>query len=77
MNTASRWGLVIIIPARFKSSRLPGKPLIKIAGKELILWVLEASLKAMNKKWTPGKVNGEIVRSEKRLPIQINLLEEN
>ncbi|CAM4411558.1 energy transducer TonB [Flavobacterium terrigena] len=32
-------------------------------------------LKAMNKKWTPGKVNGEIVRSEKRLPIQISLVE--
>ena len=32
-------------------------------------------LKAMNKKWTPGKVNGEIVRSEKRLPIQILLIE--
>ncbi len=32
-------------------------------------------LKAMNKKWTPGKVNGETVRSEKRLPIQISLIE--
>lgn len=32
-------------------------------------------LKAMNKKWTPGKVNGEIVRSEKRLPIQITINE--
>jgi protein TonB len=32
-------------------------------------------LKAMNKRWTPGKVNGEIVRSEKRLPIQILLTE--
>lgn len=32
-------------------------------------------LKAMNKKWTPGKVNGEIVRSEKTLPIEINLTE--
>lgn len=32
-------------------------------------------LKAMNKKWTPGKINGEIVRSEKTLPIQINLVE--
>ena len=32
-------------------------------------------LKAMNKKWTPGKVNGEIVRSEKRLPLQISLVE--
>jgi hypothetical protein len=29
----------------------------------------------MNKRWTPGKVNGEIVRSEKRLPIQILLTE--
>ena len=32
-------------------------------------------LKAMNKKWTPGKVNGETVRSEKRLPIQITISE--
>jgi len=32
-------------------------------------------LKAMNKKWTPGKVNGETVRSEKRLPIQITITE--
>jgi hypothetical protein len=29
----------------------------------------------MKKKWTPGKVNGEVVRSEKRLPIQINLVD--
>jgi protein TonB len=32
-------------------------------------------LTSMKKKWTPGLVNGEVVRSEKRLPIQINLLE--
>ena len=32
-------------------------------------------LKAMNKKWTPGKVNGEFVRSEKRLPIKILITE--
>lgn len=32
-------------------------------------------LTSMKKKWTPGRVNGELVRSEKRLPIQINLLE--
>ena len=29
----------------------------------------------MNKKWTPGKVNGKAVRSEKTLPIKINLRE--
>ncbi|WP_440918176.1 3-deoxy-manno-octulosonate cytidylyltransferase [Candidatus Pelagibacter sp.] len=33
---------LIVIPARFKSSRLPGKPLKKIDGKELILRVLNA-----------------------------------
>ncbi len=31
----------IIIPARYGSSRLPGKPLVPIAGKPLIVWVLE------------------------------------
>ena len=30
----------IIIPARYKSSRFPGKPLTKILGKEMILRVL-------------------------------------
>lgn len=33
---------LIVIPARMKSSRLPGKPLKKINGKELILRVLNA-----------------------------------
>ncbi|MGO1281461.1 MAG: cytidylyltransferase domain-containing protein, partial [Psychrobacter sp.] len=28
----------IVIPARFKSTRLPGKPLLKIHGKPMILW---------------------------------------
>lgn len=32
---------VAIIPARFNSSRFPGKPLAKILGKEMILWVAE------------------------------------
>ena len=31
----------IVIPARFKSSRFPGKPLKKILGKEMILRVAE------------------------------------
>ena len=41
---------VIIIPARFKSSRLPGKPLKKILGKEMILWVAKKSEKVAGKK---------------------------
>ncbi|PCI22963.1 MAG: 3-deoxy-manno-octulosonate cytidylyltransferase [Piscirickettsiaceae bacterium] len=31
----------VVIPARFSSTRLPGKPLLKIAGKEMILHVCE------------------------------------
>ena len=37
--------VVICLPARYQSSRLPGKPLIKLAGKELILWALESAEK--------------------------------
>jgi 3-deoxy-manno-octulosonate cytidylyltransferase (CMP-KDO synthetase) len=32
---------VAIIPARFASNRLPGKPLLEIAGKPMICWVVE------------------------------------
>jgi len=37
---------VAVIPARYGSSRLPGKPLLKIAGRPLILWVAERALAA-------------------------------
>ena len=32
---------VAVIPARYSSTRLPGKPLLKIGGKPLIVWVAE------------------------------------
>ena len=38
----------VIIPARFNSSRFPGKPLVKLNGKEMILWVAEICSKAVN-----------------------------
>jgi 3-deoxy-manno-octulosonate cytidylyltransferase (CMP-KDO synthetase) len=38
----------IIIPARYASSRFPGKPLIMLAGKPMIQWVYEAAIKTMN-----------------------------
>ncbi len=37
---------VAVIPARYGSSRLPGKPLLEIAGIPLILWVVEQALAA-------------------------------
>lgn len=36
----------IIIPARYGSSRLEGKPLIKVAGKPIIQWVYEKAMQA-------------------------------
>ncbi len=35
--------VVIVIPARYASSRFPGKPLVPILGKPMIQWVWEAA----------------------------------
>lgn len=37
---------VIVIPARYGSTRLPGKPLLDIGGKPLLQWVYERALEA-------------------------------
>lgn len=39
---------ICIIPARFASSRLPGKPLALIAGKPMIQWVYQQAARAEN-----------------------------
>ena len=39
----------VIIPARFKSSRFEGKPLVKLLNKEMIIWVAELAAKAVGK----------------------------
>ena len=36
----------IIIPARYESSRLKGKPLIEVGGKPIIQWVFEKAVKS-------------------------------
>jgi len=60
---------VIIIPARYKSSRFPGKPLAKILGKEMILRVLEICNRVFDKKKifvaTDNKKICEIVKNNK------------
>ena len=38
---------VVIIPARYASTRFPGKPLVDLAGKPMIIWVAELSAKAV------------------------------
>jgi len=47
----------VIIPARYESTRFPGKPLAKINGKPVIEWVVEAAKKAK-------KVNKVIVATD-------------
>jgi 3-deoxy-manno-octulosonate cytidylyltransferase (CMP-KDO synthetase) len=37
---------VAVIPARYSSTRLPGKPLLEIGGKPLIVWVAERARSA-------------------------------
>ena len=39
---------VAIVPARLASTRLPGKPLIEIAGKPMVCWVAERARAASN-----------------------------
>ncbi len=41
--------ILIVIPARYGSKRLPGKPLIKIAGKEMLKRVWEIALLVIQK----------------------------
>jgi len=39
---------IAVIPARYKSTRLPGKPLLPILGRPLVLWVVDRALAARN-----------------------------
>ena len=40
----------VIIPARYKSSRFPGKPLIKLLNQAMIIWVADISAIAVGKE---------------------------
>ncbi|MBF0164956.1 MAG: 3-deoxy-manno-octulosonate cytidylyltransferase [Magnetococcales bacterium] len=39
-------GFAVIIPARFASTRLPGKPLVDLGGRPMIQWVCEAAARS-------------------------------
>ena len=55
----------IIIPARYKSTRFPGKPLVPLLGKPMILWVAELSAKAV------GKSNVYIATEDDRIDQEV------
>jgi 3-deoxy-manno-octulosonate cytidylyltransferase (CMP-KDO synthetase) len=57
-----------VIPARYASTRFPGKPLAFIAGKEMITWVIQGaqSSKLLDEVWvaTDDERIAEIARRE-------------
>ena len=42
--------VVVIIPSRYKSTRFPGKPLVDILGKPMVVRVADLSSKAVGKE---------------------------
>lgn len=53
---------VVVIPARFESSRLPGKVLADIAGKPMIQWVVEKAQASGADKVIVATDNGEVAQ---------------
>jgi 3-deoxy-manno-octulosonate cytidylyltransferase (CMP-KDO synthetase) len=60
--------VIIVIPARYKSSRFPGKPLVNLLGKPMIQWVSELSSKAV------GIENVYIATDDDRIAQAVTLL---
>lgn len=58
--------ILIGIPARYASSRLPGKPLAKIAGKEMIVRVWEIAQK-VKESYPAGEVQCAIATEDQRI----------
>jgi 3-deoxy-manno-octulosonate cytidylyltransferase (CMP-KDO synthetase) len=50
LNQLKKQRTVIVIPARYKSSRFPGKPLAKINGREMVLIVADKASEAIGKE---------------------------
>lgn len=57
---------VVLIPARFASSRYPGKPLVLLLGKPLVLWVAELSAEAV------GRDNVYVATDDERIARVVN-----
>ena len=56
----------VIIPARYNSSRFPGKPLIKLLNQSMIIWVANIASVAV------GKENVFIATDDKRIAEEVN-----
>ncbi|MDB4654889.1 3-deoxy-manno-octulosonate cytidylyltransferase [bacterium] len=56
----------VIIPARFASTRFPGKPLVLLNNKPMVIWVAEGSASAV------GKENVYIATDDKKIADAVN-----
>lgn len=56
--------IIGVIPARYKSSRFPGKPLADICGKPLIWWVYQNAIKVSEFKEVYVATDDERIKSE-------------
>ncbi|KJY93212.1 MULTISPECIES: 3-deoxy-manno-octulosonate cytidylyltransferase [Vibrio] len=56
----------VVIPARYQSTRLPGKPLADISGKPMIQWVYEQSLQAGAEKVIVATDDERVVNAVKK-----------
>jgi 3-deoxy-manno-octulosonate cytidylyltransferase (CMP-KDO synthetase) len=53
----------VIIPARFASTRYPGKPLTKLLGKPMIIWVAELASLAVGREHVYVATENELITS--------------
>jgi len=56
---------IVVIPARYKSTRFPGKPLVPLLGKPMIQWVAELSARAV------GRENVYIATDDTKIQIAV------
>lgn len=62
---------VIIIPARFSSTRLPGKPLANINGKPMISYVINIAKKTKAKRIIVATDHFDIVKTVKKIGCEV------
>ena len=64
-------GFKVVIPARYGSTRLPGKPLLDIAGKPMIVHVCERALEAKAEQVVVATDDQRIFDTVSRLGLQV------
>jgi len=66
----------VVIPARYGSTRLPGKPLLDIAGKPMIQHVCERALKAHAEQVVVATDDARIFKAVKALDLEVVMTQE-